>query len=239
MTTPINPFVRSYRNFTVRRVLMITYDDDERPRYLPLHSSQQHLPDDDVQYFPCTFCDDFALITEGQDVPDELDAECSVIGSVEAVFYEITADDFGSPVHVGNCYSAESAQRVIERLTFETGRYSRCWEISAVHLPDYALHYLVALALAGDDEPTGLLFEPIVLPDSNTVGCKLLGTPWTNEHLAETEGTSAELLRQEQLRAGVPESLVNLLHLAALADTRIFILDDEAKVLEGLRRYDR
>ena len=40
------------------------------------------------------------------------------------------------------------------------------------------------------------------------------------------------------MAAGLPGSLVNVLHLAALADTRILIFDPDAPALEGLPLHD-
>lgn len=235
-TTRTNPFVRGYQNLAISRVLMITYEDDCPPCYRPLHSSQVQLPDDQVQLFPCIFCDDFALIAEGQQISDELDRQCPKSGIIRAVLYSITADDLGTPIHVGDTYSAESAREVATRLTFETGHYSRCWEISSKHLPQSAMQYLETLA--DSNTPTGLFFESFRVPGCSTVGCKLFCTPWTDQNLAVVDGTSAEQLRQEQLRAGVPESLVDLLQLAALADTRILIIDPDASELDRLPLFD-
>ena len=67
-----NPFVRGYDGLSVQRLLAISYDDDCPLSYLPLHVSQSHLPDSQVERHACVFCDDFALITEGQNVPPEL-----------------------------------------------------------------------------------------------------------------------------------------------------------------------
>ena len=45
-------------------------------------------------------------------------------------------------------------------------------------------------------------------------------------------------LLQEQLDAGTPEALVNVLYLAALADVRLLIFDPDAAVLDGLAIFD-
>src|SRR3546814_16921457 len=71
-----NPFIRGYQNLRIIRTLLITYEDDCPPVWRPLHASQAHLPDDQVALFPCLFGLDFALITEDQDVSDELEAQC-------------------------------------------------------------------------------------------------------------------------------------------------------------------
>ena len=49
---------------------------------------------------------------------------------------------------------------------------------------------------------------------------------------------SAEQLRQEHRAKGMPESLVEVLHLAALADVRMLVFDADAPVLDGLPLYD-
>ena len=63
-----NPFVRGYDGLSVQRLLAISYDDDCPLSYLPLHVSQSHLPDSQVERHACVFCDDFALITEGHEL---------------------------------------------------------------------------------------------------------------------------------------------------------------------------
>ena len=66
------------------------------------------------------------------------------------------------------------------------------------------------------------------------VGCKLIGTPWTDDNLIKIEGCSYSSLRQEQLDASTPAALVNVLYMAALADVRFLIFDPDAAVLDGL-----
>jgi hypothetical protein len=231
-----NPFVRGYQDLSVRRLLAITYEDDCPPTYLLLHPSQAHLRDEQVQRFPCVFCDDFALITEGHTIPDELDDKCRGTGIVRAVLYAVMADDFGTPVHVGDTYAEEAAQEVVRRLTFETGHYSRCWEISSGHLPKATREYLEDLAVART--VAGLLFEAFRVPDSDAVGVKLIATPWTDGNLQKVEGRDAQALHNEQVDARVPEPLIAVMELAALADVRLLIFDPNAPVLAGLPLYD-
>lgn len=69
-------------------------------------------------------------------------------------------------------------------------------------------------------------------------GHKLIGTPWTDENLLNIEGKRYSNLRQEQLDVGIPEALVNVLYLAALADVRLLIFDPDATVLDGLAIFD-
>ncbi|WP_297185330.1 ABC transporter substrate-binding protein [uncultured Porticoccus sp.] len=232
-----NPFIRGYQSLSIQRLLAIRYEEDCPLTYLPLHSSQAHLADDQVYRFPCVFCDDFALVTEGQDISSELDDHCTGIGVVQTVVYAITADEYGTPLHVGDTYSHEAALEVVRRLTFDTGHYSRCWEISTGHLPSQALAYLEHLADAAT--PTGLLFEAFRIPGSHAVGVKLIATPWTDTNLGFIDGGgTTAALHQAQIETQAPQSLIDVMHLAAVADVRLLIFDPDALVLEGLPTFD-
>ena len=236
--SPINnPFVRGYQRPRIVRTLLITYEEDCPPVWRPLHPSQAHLPDDQVGLFPCLIGDDFALITEGQDVPQDLEATCTAEGIVRSVVYAIAADDFdGQPVHVGDTYSEEAAREAVGRLTFTTGFYSRCWEISSGHIPEKARQYLEDLADAST--LSGLFFEAFRMPDSDTVGVKLIATPWTDANLKVIVGWDAQALHKAQTDACVPEPLITVMQLAALADVRILIFDPNAAILDGLPVYE-
>ena len=233
-----NPFARGYDNLHIERLLLITYENNYPPCFRPLHDSQVHLPDDKLQLLPCIFNDDFALISEGQSIPDELDERCQSTGLVRQVIYAVMGEMLNERHHVGDLYSLEDAQALIRRLSFETGHYSRTWEISTAHLTEEALRYLERRAGYVDPRPTGLLFEPFALKDCNGVGCKLIGTPWTDDNLVKIEGCPYSSLRQEQLDAGTPAALVNVLYLAALADVRLLIFDPDAAVLDRLAIFD-
>lgn len=232
-----NPFSRGYQNLRMTRRLFITYEDDCPPVWRPLHASQAQLPDDDVERFPCVFSDDFALITEGHDLPEELENQCPTDGIVRAVVYAIEAEDSdGRPAYLGDFYSEAAACEAIRQLSFETGFYSRCWEISSAHITQEAGRYLAELAdLAA---PEGFLFIAFHIPHSPAVGVKLIATPWTDANLQAVDGITAEQLRQEHRGKQMPESLVEILHLAAAADVRVLILDADAPVLDGLPVYD-
>ncbi|MBB6290588.1 hypothetical protein FBY10_11559 [Pseudomonas sp. SJZ103] len=233
-----NPFARGYDNLHIERLLLITYENNYPPCFRPLHYSQVHLPDDELQLFPCIFNEDFALISEGQSIPDELDERCQSTGLVRQVIYAVMGEMLNERHHVGDLYSLEDAEAVIRRLSFETGHYSRIWEISTTHLTEEALRYLERRAGNFDYRPSGLLFEPFALKDCNGVGCKLIGTPWTDNNLIKIEGCSYSSLRQEQLDAGTPAALVNVLYLAALADVCLLIFDPDAAVLDTLAIFD-
>lgn len=138
-----NPFARGYDNLHVERLLLITYENNYPRCFRPLHDSQVHLSDDELQLFPCIFNEDFALISEGQSIPD-------VMGEM-----------LNERHHVGDLYSLEDAQALIRRLSFETGHYSRTWEISTAHLTEEALRYLEHRAGYFDSSPSRLLVEPL------------------------------------------------------------------------------
>jgi len=232
MNQQSNTFVRGYQRLSVRRDVLITYEEDCGPAYRPLHASQANLSDDQLHMRSCVFCDDFALVEDGQTLPPDLDAQCIDSGVIHAVLYAIEGKEAGAPIEVGDTYSSEAVREVVRRLTFETGHYSRCWEISSAHLTEDAQQYLERLV--DTDTSTSLFFEAFRIPNSSVVGVKLIATPWTDTHLQSVDGCSAADLRGQQQRVGVPTSLVEVLHLAALADARFVVFDPDAPVLEGL-----
>lgn len=237
MDTPSNPFARGYYDFEIRRSIVISYDDRHPNSFQPLHPSQAHLTDDQVAYRACIFNEDFALITDDQTVPAELDALCGGSGTVQAVHYGIYGRAAeGGFIHVGDCYTHESAQGVVRRLQFETGFYSRAWEISTAHLTQEANDCLMEWADIAT--PTAFLFIAFRMPYSPAIGLKLISPPWTDTHLHDVEGITAEELRQTFRDKGVPECLVNALSLAGQADVRFLIFDADAAVLDGLPLYE-
>lgn len=237
MENPINPFARGYYGFEIRRVVVISYDDRHPQTFLPLHSSQAHLPDEKVAYHACIFNDDFAMMTDGQAVPPEIDALCFGSGIVQAVFHGIWGRTVqGSFVHIGNCATLESAQGVIRNLQFETGFYSRAWEISTAHITEASGRYLCELADIAT--PSRFLFVAFRIPYSPAVGIKLIATPWTDENLMYVEGITAEQLRQEHLSKGMPEDLADVLALAGQADVRMLVFDADAGELDGLTVFE-
>ncbi|UDM06148.1 ABC transporter substrate-binding protein [Halomonas sp. NyZ770] len=237
MENPANPFARGYYGFEIRRVAVISYDDRHPQTFLPLHSSQAHLPDDKVAYHACIFNDDFAMMTDGQAVPPEIDTLCFGSGTVQAVFHGIWGRTVqGSFVHIGDCTTLESAQGVIRNLQFETGVYSRAWEISTAHITEASGRYLCELADIAT--PSGFLFVAFRIPYSPAVGIKLIATPWTDENLMYVEGITAEQLRQEHLSKGMPEDLADVLALAGRADVRMLVFDADAGALDGLTVFE-
>ena len=235
---PQTHFARGYDNLRIERLLLITYENDCPPCFRPVHDAQAHLPDDELQLFPWLFNDDFALISEGHSIPDELDERCQSTGLVRQVIYAVMSEMLNERHHVGDLYALEEAQAMVHRLSFETGHYSRAWEISTAHLPEESMLYLEEWVSNFALRQTGLLFELFTLPNCCGIGCKLIGTPWTDDNLLNIEGKPYSSLKQEQLDAGTPEALVNVMYLAALADVRLLIFDPDAAVLDGLTIFD-
>ena len=87
-----------------------TYEDDCPPCLRPLHDAQAHLPNDELQLFPCLFNDELTLISEGQFLPDELDERCPSTGLVRQVIYAVMSEMLNERHHVGDLYSLEEAK---------------------------------------------------------------------------------------------------------------------------------
>lgn len=235
--SPSNPFARGYYGFEIWRTVVISYDDRHPQTFLPLHPSQAHLANEQVAYRACIFNEEFALVTEGQIVPAELDALCFGSGSVQAVVHSIYGRALEDGlIHIGDSYLLETAQAIVRNLQFETGFYSRAWEISSAHLTQKGSNCL--MEWADIDMPTDLLFIAFRMPYSPAIGVKLISTPWTDTHLQDVEGITSEELRQTFHDKGMPECLVNALSLAGRADVRLLIFDADAAVLDGLPLYD-
>jgi len=189
---------------------------------------------------PCIVTSDFAVIrNDTEPVSAELIAECDAVegvsgdGLVGAVVYAIHGEDFdGRPIHVGDTYSAEAAREAVERLSFESGCYSRCWEINRDHISVETWHYLANLADLAT--PEAFLFIAFRVPYSPAIGIRLLSTPWTDKNLKCAQGITARQLRGRFRAKGMPDELANILALAGQADVRILILDADAPVLSGL-----
>lgn len=244
MSQNSNPFLRGYWNLKIIRTLCISYEDGSPHVWRAIHASQQHLSDEELISSCCIVTRNLALVRNGPEpVNAEVLAECgadegvSREGLIGAVVYAIHGDDFdGRPLHVGDTYSAEAAQEILQRLSFETGNYSRSWEISSAHISLETSHYLTSLTDV--TTPEACLFIAFRVPYCPAIGIKLLSTPWTDKNLEYTEGISVYQLRQELLSKGVPDDLANILELAGQADVRILILDADAPTLAGLPLAD-
>jgi len=228
-----NPFVRSPLNLSIARLLQITYANDCPPCHRPLHPSQEMLSDEQLQCFPCAFNDETALITEGQDVDDELLAAHTSDGIVRQVIYTIEGDLQGGRCHIADTCSAEQAKQLVDLLNAAHTPTCSTWEISDQHLDPDAHQYLVRVT----DETwyTGLAFEAFKLWKPGAIGIQLVTDYWSSLE----DDFTWQAFHQEQLRNGVPKSLVDLLHLAAAASVRYVLFDPETSQLDGLPVFER
>lgn len=148
---------------------------------------------------------------------------------VRKLSYVINAQDQEQTLVLGVQPTLEQARRIVERLSFETGHFSRCWEISADHLPEDVVNRMFLLP----SELHGLQLEFFETSAQSVIGCKLRNTPRTDKHLG-LHNTSAAELRQRQLAYGLPAELVEILHLAGQVDLRFLLFDPDAAPLAGL-----
>ncbi len=229
-----NPFYRGLSNLSIVRKVMIDYGSEFPMAYRSVHSLNADASDYSLIDGQCIFNDDVALIYSGNPEPDaQEDRSDWAYGTVRSIVYELIGKCGDDPVHVGDYPTADSAKAVIEQVKFQSGFFSRCWEICNSHVTQDAIDFL--FEATSDNTP---LFEAFTV-DDQAVGVKLICTPWTDENLRNTIGqSSAADLKQEMVDAGVPESLIELLFLAAQADTRILILDSNASTLDGLPVFD-
>lgn len=157
--------------------------------------------------------------------------------TVRELSYVVHAKDKDQTLVLGVQPTLEQAQRIVQRLSFETGHFSRCWEISTAHLPEAIVDALFRLASV--DRPLHLRQQHIEffeMSGHSVVGCKLRNTPWTDDNL-ERQSTSPAELRQRQLEYGLPAELVEILQLAGQADVRFLLFDPDATPLVGLPSF--
>ncbi|KPA91781.1 hypothetical protein PF66_01362 [Pseudomonas asplenii] len=131
---PFNPFARGFSDLRIQRLLAILYDVEAPLSHLPLHPSQGDLADDQPNRRPCLFNNEHAWVLTAQAAPEEQDAHYPYIGAVVQVIYALLAHDRQPPVLLGDFHSRAIAQQRSRQLAFETGHYSRCWEINSAHL---------------------------------------------------------------------------------------------------------
>lgn len=234
MNPSYNPFIRGYENFTIERKAMIARDGLSRPIYRAIHASQSALTDADLIGHQC-ICDAAGCFSFETPVPQDILKASGTTGTIVDVVYFIVCTQGSIDKRLGFAPSLESAQDRIENLQFETGFYSRSWEISSAHITQQDFGRLEQLA--DTHCPEGALFEAFRLRKSHAIGIKLIATPWTDQELKADDTSVVELCRV-LCETGLSESLIDVMLLAAQADTRILIFDPDAAALEGLASYD-
>lgn len=152
--------------------------------------------------------------------------------TVRELSYVVHGQDQEQTQVLGVQPTLELARDIVQRLSFETGHFSRCWEISAEHLPEDVVNQMFLMRTDLHD----LQLEFFENSAQSVIGCKLRNTPWTDKHL-DLLNTNPADLRQRQLDYGLPVELVEILHLAGQADVRFLLFDPDAALLEGLPRF--
>lgn len=235
MNPSYNPFIRGYENFTIERKAMIARDGMSYPVYRAIHASQAELADAYLTGQQCIYRDEYCFFVGSNVIPLDVLRDFGTTGFIVGVVYLIQCSQNGISKCLGLVHSLESAQGIVDNLRFETGFYSRCWEISSAHITQQDFERLELLADTGC--PRVALFEVFQLRKSNAIGIKLIATPWTDQALRAVDTNVFELclaLRD----IGLSESLIDVMLLAAQADTRTLIFDPDAPALEGLAHYD-
>ncbi len=232
----MNPFLENLCRYRVEHLLQVKYSNSEVPCNRSIHSSQAHLKDREVQCQPCIFSNDLCLIVGAGNIDPELAARCGSEGTVIDVTYAVLDADTGR--FIGGTYTLDGAHALVDHLAYRYEPWSRSWEISKSHIPLRALHTLLeSFGTKMLIRLAGVLIGIFWIDELGSVGFRLVHTPWTDENL-EVMDLTASALREEQIAAGYPAELVDLLHLAAQADIHYLVLDPFAPTLKGLLLYD-
>lgn len=114
------------------------------------------------------------------------------------------------------------------------------WQVNLQHLTKAAQQQLAEL-IAKKARYEFELFELFTLPSQTDgkelLAIKLLATPWTDARVKRLRGLSVTDLYQWQLDAGLPESLLAILHLAARDEIGLVVFEANAQVIAGLSLY--
>ena len=233
MSYSTNPFLRGYSQLSVRRSLVIEPYRQHGLEYRPVHPIQAQYSDSELQFCYSKFNNEFALVPERDALPERLLSQCPRSGFIVGIVYTITGCQGHSGVHLGDAHSSNDAHRVVRQLSFETGRYNRCWEISSRHLSRLDRKWLW-MYIRRSVQPPDVLFDAFELREGAAFGIRLLETPWTDENLRSTRGIDSSALHRGLEERAIPAALIRILEQAALADTRILIFDPDAPALIDL-----
>jgi len=239
-----NPFVRGFERFYIHRAVEIELEgpppgeqpviddgfhpvEDDAPEVYTsvetLDPSQEYLKDEEILGRPTKYLRGYARVrtdsTEG-------------LGKVISIRYRIIGIRGDAEVRLAETLFAEQARTIIHLLEY-TGGFVRAFEINAAHLPIDTFRNLEALADAEGD-----LFEVTRFARSDTKVVRLFGTPWDDSTLRHTRYEDDDGLRKAHRRAGVPESLIELMHLAGRAGVQSIVFSTDAPVLAGLKLYE-
>jgi len=237
--TSSNPFVHGYDRFTTTRTLIINQRHSGTFHRRQLHTVHAAVPDFELDGLYCKCNDKYALIPELGADPLEMQTNFPFPGYIAAVVYSVAGFSSTRFTHIGDAPNPEAAEALIGQLSFESGHFNRCWEISWRHVPRLARHWIHRYAQE-KNQPPNVFFQAYEIPThhrGHSLGFLLRHTPWTDSHLSDL-GVDSQSLRKKQRAEEIPTPLIDILHLAANADTRVLILDAFAPVLAGLPLVD-
>jgi hypothetical protein len=232
-----NPFVRGFWGLHVLRSLDVICNG--RSTWLPLHSSHERLPDDEVVQKPCLICNGHVISGTTETLATNLTADCKLYGYekgfVTNVRYTILADENDRNIRLGDVPSLEEADEIIRRLTFRPGFFNRCWEISALHLEKTAVDYLEKIIEAAE----ALDFFSVFRIERHRIGIHLFNVDWGHAYSQHANDINITERLLGHLETGMPLSLARMLFLAGEADVQYLILAHGAPVLRGLPVFGR
>lgn len=237
----VNPFEKGFQDYRIERLAMIyTQDLPWTLHYAPIHPCQQYLKDVEFENQHAIFSDHYAFL-ENDSATQDILATCKYQGQFIKIVYRINASYGMGETIIGQPITLDEAQNIVQKLQFETGTFSRCWEISNRHIPktDFDLLLNDAKQLP-QIVASPFLMDLFILDDQDdfSLGIRLNRTPWTDEHLTKVTDYNTASLRQSYLADGdLSAAFVDLIMLAGQADVRIVIFKTQGKVLEHLPIY--
>lgn len=235
MQLSTNPFERGYSRFTITRTLLIDQRNSDILYRRQVHPVQAYLPDADMIGKFCKCDDEFALLPECGDYPQEFLRGRPYPGWVGSVVYSISAADGKCAIPLADAHALASAEALVSQLKFQTGHYNRCWEINSEHIPYWARTWMKNY-IRETIQPPEVFFQAFEISNPRkpyALGFRLLNTPWTNDHLSNLNLDSQSLQNQQQSYE-IPMPILDILHMAAMADIRVLIFDPLAPTLAGL-----
>ncbi len=140
---------------------LVTYDEHFEPCYPQIAAEQQDVADDELIGHHSIFNETHALAVEPETVTDDQHTLYPGNGQVRAVVYAVRANENGKELHLGDTETLARAQGLLKRIQFETGFYSRAFEITSSHLPDDEWDELQDLVQHADTQR--LMFECFTL----------------------------------------------------------------------------
>jgi hypothetical protein len=240
-----NPFVRGFDRLHISRAVEIELEgpppgqqpviddgfhpvEDDVPEVYTsvetLDPTQENLKDEEILGRPTKYLRGYAHVrtnsTEGA-------------GKVISIRYRVIGVRGDAEVRLAETLFAEQARTIIHLLEY-TGGFVRAFEINAAHLPIETFRNLEALA--GIE---GGLFEIARLRNSEAKVLRLKNTPW--EDFGLSFGSifhGVDVLRAFHRLKGLPESLIEVMHLAGRAGVQSIVFDTTAPVLAGLKLYE-